>query len=311
MLLKYKIFLFLLITIRALGQDNIISKYEKADLNYKGRIYSERLEIDTNKSLLLKIEENSFLVFNEKNDVYSYYVTPSNTILKNKMNRNESIKCLQYLDSLKSINPSNLNVTETKADKPDSVESISVEDGITYSLEFFKNNITIQYHTYSPEVYIEHKFPFYKERQKLLNAFNYYKSIFKYSRKDNLGLKRTDSLYIIFDFKMTDGIGKSWVKKPNNDEVFSVWNTERDTIVFIKENAIQAQNPYVSKRFLKKRKNKKIINIDDLIKLRVFDYLKLIENNFIFLINEKEISKKIKLNRIEDMYYSERPQECE
>lgn len=66
MLLKYKIFLFLLITIRALGQDNIISKYEKADLNYKGRIYSERLEIDNNKSLLLKIEENSFLVFNEK-----------------------------------------------------------------------------------------------------------------------------------------------------------------------------------------------------------------------------------------------------
>jgi hypothetical protein len=122
---------------------------------------------------------------------------------------------------------------------------------------------------------------------------------------------RTDSLYIIFDFKMTDGIGKSWVKKPNNDEVFSVWNMERDTIVFIKENAIQAQNPYVSKRFLKKRKNKKIINIDDLIKLRVFDYLKLIENNFIFLINEKEISKKIKLNRIEDMYYSERPQEYE
>ncbi|MBL7868954.1 MAG: hypothetical protein JNM71_13145 [Flavobacterium lindanitolerans] len=257
MLLKYKIFLFLLITIRALGQDNIISKYEKADLNYKGRIYSERLEIDNNKSLLLKIEENSFLVFNEKNDVYSYYVTPSNTILKNKMNRNESIKCLQYLDSLKSINPSNLNVTETKADKPDSLESISVEDGITYSLEFFKNNITIQYHTYSPEVYIEHKFPFYKERQKLLNAFNYYKSIFKYSRKDNLGLKRTDSLYIIFDFKMTDGIGKSWVKKPNNDEVFSVWNTEKDSIVLIKENAIQAQNPYVSKRFLKKQKNNK------------------------------------------------------
>jgi hypothetical protein len=69
--------------------------------------------------------------------------------------------------------------------------------------------------------------------------------------------QRTDSLYIIFDFKMTDGIGKSWVKKPNNDEVFSVWNTERDTIVFIKENAIQAQNPYVSKRFLKKQKNNK------------------------------------------------------
>lgn len=68
---------------------------------------------------------------------------------------------------------------------------------------------------------------------------------------------RTDSLYIIFDFKITDGIGKSWVKKPNNDEVFSVWNTERDTIVFIKENAIQAQNPYVSKRFLKKQKNNK------------------------------------------------------
>ena len=120
---------------------------------------------------------------------------------------------------------------------------------------------------------------------------------------------RTDSLYIIFDYKMIDGIGKSWIKKPNNDEIFSVWNTENDTIVFMKENAIQAQNPYVSRRFFKKRNPKKVININDLIKLRVLDYLELTENNFIFLINEREISKKIKLNRIEDMYYSERPQD--
>lgn len=122
---------------------------------------------------------------------------------------------------------------------------------------------------------------------------------------------RTDSLYIIFDFKMTDGIGKSWVKKPNNDEVFSVWNTEKDSIVLIKENAIQAQNPYVSKRFLRKQKNKKIIRIDDLIKLRVLDFLKLTETHFVFVINEKILHKKIKLNRIEHMTYYERPQECD
>lgn len=120
---------------------------------------------------------------------------------------------------------------------------------------------------------------------------------------------RTDSLYIIFDFKMTDGIGKSWIKRPNNDEVFSVWNTEKDSIVFIKENAIQVKDPYVSKRFFKKRNPKKIINIDDLIKLNIMEYRKLMEKNFIFLINEKAISKKIKLNRIEDRSYYERPQE--
>ncbi|KQS47584.1 hypothetical protein ASG38_09075 [Flavobacterium sp. Leaf359] len=123
--------------------------------------------------------------------------------------------------------------------------------------------------------------------------------------------QRTDSLYIIFDFKMTDGIGKSWVKKPNNDEVFSVWNTEKDSIILIKEIAIQAHNPYVSKRFLKKQKNKKIIHIDDLIKLRVLDFLKLTETHFVFVINEKTLHKKIKLNRIEHMTYYEKPQECE
>lgn len=121
--------------------------------------------------------------------------------------------------------------------------------------------------------------------------------------------QRTDSLYIIFDFKMTDGIGKSWIKKPNNDEVFSVWNSQKDSIVFRKENSIQAKDPYVSKRFFKKRNPKKIINIDDLIKLNIIEYRKLMEKNFIFLINEKAISKKIKLNRIEDRSYYERPQE--
>ncbi len=121
--------------------------------------------------------------------------------------------------------------------------------------------------------------------------------------------QRTDSLYIIFDFKMTDRIGKSWVKKLNNDEVFSVWNTEKDSIVLIKENTIQAQNPYVSKRFLKKQKNKKIIHIDDLIKLRVLDFLKLTETHFVFVINEKNLHRKVKLNRIEHMTYYERPQE--
>lgn len=310
MLFKYRIPLLLFISISSFGQNDIISKYEKADVNYKGRVYSERLEIDNNRLLLLKVEENCFLVFNEKNDVYSYYVTPSNTILKNKMTKNESIKCLQYLDSLKSINPSNLNVTETKADKPDSVESISVEDGITYSLELFKKDVTVQYQTYSPEVYIEHKFPFYKERQKLLNAFNYFKSISKHP-KNNVNSKVIDSLYIIFDFKMTDGIGKSWVKKPNNDEFFSVWNTKKDSIILIKKNAIQAQNPYVSRRFFKKRNPKKIINIDDLIKLRMVDFIKLAETNFVFIINEKRMSKKIKLNRVEELIYHERPQECD
>lgn len=309
MLLNYKF--FLLFSISAFGQNHTISQYEKADVSHKGRNYAERLKIDNKKSVLLKIEENSFLVFNENDGVYRYYLTPDALILKNKIADSESAKCLRYLDTLKSINPSVLNVTERKTNGIDSVESIHIEDGATYNLELFKNDVTVYYSTYSPEAYIEHRFPFYKERLKLLNAYNYFTSLLKYPQKKNYSpnQNRTDSLYIIFDYKMIDGIGKSWVKKPNNDEIFSVWNTENDSIVFIKENAIQGQNSYVSRRFLKKRKSEKVINIDDLIKLNIMEYRKLMENNFIFLIHEKAISKKIKLNRIEDMYYSERPQD--
>ena len=176
-------YIFLLLSISAFGQNHTISQYEKADVSHKGRNYAERLKIDNNKSVLLKIEENSFLVFNENDGVYRYYLTPDALILKNKIADSESVKCLRYLDTLKSINPSVLNVTERKTNGIDSVESIHIEDGATYNLELFKNDVTVYYSTYSPEAYIEHRFPFYKERLKLLNAYNYFTSLLKYPQK--------------------------------------------------------------------------------------------------------------------------------
>ncbi len=170
---------FLLFSISSFGQSPVISQYEKADIEYKGNHYSEILGVNKNETVIIKIDTNRFIVFSENNGIYRYQTADNKILTKHKILNKEAIKCFQYLDSLKSINPSNLNITEKKVIGQDVAESIKVEDGSFYNIELFKKDITIQYISYSPEIYIEHKFPFYRERLKLLNDYKYYISLFK------------------------------------------------------------------------------------------------------------------------------------
>lgn len=171
--------IFLLFFFVSYGQESTFSKYAKADLDYKGRSYAELLQIENKDVLLLKINEKKFIVF-EDNIVYRVYVDFDKEVEKKKILGDEALKSFQYLDSLKAINPQNLNVTTlNRTDGLNAVESMEIQDGIDYELSLFKNDVMITYLTYAPQGYIEEKFPFYEQRKKLLNSFIYFNSLFK------------------------------------------------------------------------------------------------------------------------------------
>ncbi len=161
------------------AQQSILSKYERADINYEGQQYAKLLNIDNKNQLILKLEQEEFIVY-EDSAVYRFYIDWDKSLNKKKLSASETLMCYKHLDSLKTINPYNLNVTkQMKMDSLDAIEYTDVQDGISYKLCLFRNDVTVKYETYSPEIYIEQKFPFYKEREKLLNAYKYFNSLFE------------------------------------------------------------------------------------------------------------------------------------
>lgn len=176
--MKKIIFLFLF-SFSLFAQQPTLSKYERADVNYEGQQYAKLLNIDNKNQLILKIRQQEFIVFKDST-VYRFYIDWDKSINKKKLSASETLLCLNHLETLKSINPYNLNVTkQVKTDSLDAIEYIDVQDGISYKLCLFKNNVTVSYETYSPEIYIEQKFPFYKEREKLSTVYKYFNSLFE------------------------------------------------------------------------------------------------------------------------------------
>lgn len=170
---------FLFFLVASYGQQSTFSKYAKADLDYIGQAYLKSLQIENENAVLLNISEKKFVVFKDST-VYRFYIDWDKSINKKKLSASETLLCLNHLEILKSINPYNLNVTkQVKTDSLDAIEYIDAQDGISYKLCLFKNNLTVSYETYSPEIYIEEKFPFYKEREKLLNVYKYFDSLFE------------------------------------------------------------------------------------------------------------------------------------
>lgn len=171
--------LFLILLFSSLSFAQELSKYERADINYEGQQYAKLLNIDNKNQLILKLEHEEFIVY-EDTAVYRFYIDWDKSINKKKLSASETLMCFKHLDSLKSINPYNLNVTkQVKTDSLDGIEYIDVKDEIPIKLSIFKNNLTVSYETSSPQFYIEQKFPFYKEREKLLNAYKYFNSLFE------------------------------------------------------------------------------------------------------------------------------------
>lgn len=108
-----------------------------------------------------------------------------------------------------------------------------------------------------------------------------------------------DTIFVVFDYKKVANLGMSRSYDLNKKEVFSVWNKEKDSIIFIGKDNVQFHKRYL----------KKAMPISKLITMGIFNYLKLVENKIIFMIDDKDISRKVMLVKIDEAIFSERPQE--
>ena len=109
-----------------------------------------------------------------------------------------------------------------------------------------------------------------------------------------------DTIFVVFDYKKVANLGMSRSYDLNKKEVFSVWNKEKDSIIFIGKDNVQFHKRYL----------KKAIPISKLITMGIFNYLKLVENKIIFMIDDKDISRKVMLVKIDEAIFKARPQEC-
>lgn len=192
-------FFFLLNFVDVNSQDFVISRYEKADVKSRGLFFAEKLSVNKETALILKLEDYKFIVFDENDKIYGFELSSEYDIeYKFEIPKESISNCILHLDSLKTINPSTLNYTEKKDSEGRVVEGVKVEDGLTYKLKLFKQGITIEYISYSPEIYIEQQFPFYRERLKLLGAYKYYRAFFN-KREEREFLSEDNKFYRCFE----------------------------------------------------------------------------------------------------------------
>ncbi len=75
------------------------------------------------------------------------------------------------------IDNSKLNI-EVKPEEENRVSTLVISDGTLYNFNIYQNVNYISYSSYSPESYIERKFPGYEERQKLVNLVTEFEELY-------------------------------------------------------------------------------------------------------------------------------------
>lgn len=219
---SFFIVLHLLTVSLIFGQAFSLSKFEICDNDNTYQKIILNFQNQNEESIILKLNKQDYLTIG--NDIYSHYIVDSENLIvrSSKLSKEQDSLCRLLIDKLLSINPNFLNIITNENN-----ETISVEDGTTYQIELYKKRCKVSYNTYSPNVYIDNKYPHFEERKKLLDVYNGLKPFFY--NKEYEELKNADSIYLIHN--MSDKIKNlKIIKIPNNGNdtyVFSFTNGNR------------------------------------------------------------------------------------
>jgi hypothetical protein len=256
--MKTIFYAFLLIVMQHLhSQENNISKYESFDYEYTGVDLIKKFQIENKESLLLKYTNEDYLVFDNE-EVYKINYIQSENILVYKIKLKDELKeiCFQILNSLKKINPDNLNIIKNEAGT-----ILTVQDGFDYSLDLFKSNAKITYETYAPEAYINNKYPYYEERETVLNAFINLKKVFYNEEIEEI--EKLKTIYIVIDDKNDYNKIKIETKKLQKLTQTNFIFSDFKTLTFFHTN-----NVYIRKEDLYKNHQTEIIPFEIINKYR-------------------------------------------
>ena len=191
------ILLFLTLVGKSFSQDFKIPKIEWEGKTETENNFVELLKLKDKSSLIIKIgyssywtkgQNSEFIVYLNDGKVKRYVVyQPNSTELKTKIKR-KKIKKKEYKyywnhlnDIIEGnkyiIDKSKLNITEKKGDEEGTMITMSVSDGANYSFWICQGNNYLACGSYSPESFIDGKFPSWKERQKLVNLMEGFENL--------------------------------------------------------------------------------------------------------------------------------------
>jgi hypothetical protein len=186
------ILLFLTLVGKSFSQDFKIPKIEWEGKTETENNFVELLKLKDKSSLIIKVgyssywtkgQNSEFIVYLNDGKVKRYVVyQPNSTELKTKIKR-KKIKKKEYRyywnhlnDIIEGnkyvIDKSKLNITEKKGEEEGTMITMNVSDGANYSFWICQGNNYLAYGSYSPESFIDGKFPGWKERQKLVDLMN-------------------------------------------------------------------------------------------------------------------------------------------
>lgn len=217
--------MFLCLLTSAQGQVNkhSLSKFEKQNINIDNLVKKFNFKatdtlICLNQVKYISIKKDSIILYKIKNDKIIFKKTYSKIKLKNKLDTNFLF---------------DLNPIELTFEKIEDV-IIEVNDGSVYSISIYKNDKYLEMITYSPETYIDNKFPYYEKRRLFLDCFKKLDSLFI----DDLFIKIQNEEEIFIKFLVTNYTSKKVFNNKNiidgekiyniNNLLFSsINNTER------------------------------------------------------------------------------------
>lgn len=227
------------------------------------------LKIKDSTATILEFEKTKYLVF-QKRKVYQYILSEDKEIVfKEKLKKEKKRAGFAALDTLRTINPSELNIDRKEG------FIMQVQDAANYKLKLFTRNKETIYSSNAPEVFIEEKFPFYKKRIAYLEVFKFLKTVFYDKRYEDV--KTKDTLYIVLSNAKHRIENKYYVKfSKKNQSAYLLFlpmdvNAERVQKTFIEkqiENVIdfgffQRYGYFASKEALKNKKKLFIIDSNE------------------------------------------------
>ena len=196
-----KAFAYLIILIPLIS---FSQNWQIPEIDWEGKSETENNNIDLLKlkdrnSLIVEFgystystngQNLEFIVYQNDGKVKRFVVNQPNTTEKKTKIKRKKIKKKEYKyywgflnscvkENKFKIEKSKLNITEKKGieNGKATVENMYISHRVKYHFWIYQGKNYIAYGSTSPKVYIENKFPGYKERQKLVDLINGFKSL--------------------------------------------------------------------------------------------------------------------------------------
>ena len=298
--MRYILVIILLFFSTVYSQDNvdssfIFSKYEHFDYEKNGDKIRGILKED-NEAQIICLGDSKYISL--KNNEINCYTICKDTIMNIiKLDNIDAINCKKLIDTLVSIDPTKIT---NEIDKEGN--RTIVMDGGEFEVSVYKSNKTLKLYSYSPDTYMEDKFPFAANRKTFLNS---YLNLTRYFYdKEFERVKSLDTIYLFIkrgeNVQYIADINK--LKNIRQENYFFNFNCSSGQFINLNRfSSVEPTNTFYKKKSFLKTNSDKILHSDYLQKFTQCDLEQLINSNTkkVFIIDKDEIKgRKIKIKEV-------------